>query len=184
MKTLILLAGLLLQGTALAQQKPADLDYSYVELRFVDVNSNGGDGFRFNASYDLGNNWLIVGGLTSLDYNNNVDSTAFELGAGYVWHYSNDFDFFSTLRYVNAEIDNPGLSTDDDGLAFSAGTRGLLTPEFEIRGAVNHVTVGNSDTYLDLAGDYHFTPQFTAGLSVEFAGDTDVITIGARWFFR
>ena len=184
MKTLILLAGLLLQGTALAQQKPADLDYSYVELRFVDVNSNGGDGFRFNASYDLGNNWQIVGGLTSLDYNNNVDSTAFELGAGYVWHYTNDFDFFSTLRYVNAEIDNPVLSADDDGLAFSAGTRGLLTPEFEIRGAINHVTVGNSDTYLELAGDYYFSPQFAAGLSVELAGDTDVITIGARWFFK
>jgi hypothetical protein len=184
MKTLILLSGLLLQGTALAQQKPVDLDYSYVELRFVDVNSNGGDGFRFNASYDLGNNWQIVGGLTSLDFNNNVDSTAFELGAGYVWHYTNDFDFFSTLRYVNAEIDNPVLSSDDDGLAFSAGTRGLLTPEFEIRGAVNHVTVGNSDTYLDLAGDYYFSPQFAAGLSVEFAGDTDVITIGARWFFK
>jgi len=184
MKTLILLAGLLLQGTALAQQRPADLDYSYVELRFVDVNSNGGDGIRFNASYDLGNNWQIVGGLTSLDFNNNVDSTAFELGAGYVWHYSNDFDFFSTLRYVNAEIDNPVQSTDDDGLAFSAGTRGLLAPKFEIRGAVHHITVGNSDTYLELAGDYYFTPQFAAGLSVEFAGDTDVITIGGRWFFK
>jgi len=184
MKTLILLAGLLLQGTALAQQKTADLDYSYLELRFVNVNSSGGDGIRFNASYDLGNNWQIVGGLTSLDVNNNVDSTAFELGAGYVWHYSDDFDLFSTLRYVNKEIDNPVLSTDDDGLAFSAGTRGLLTPEFEIRGAVHHITVGNSDTYLELAGDYHFTPQFAAGISLEFAGDTDVITIGGRWFFR
>ena len=184
MKTLILLSGLLLQGTAFAQQPPADLDYSYLELRFVDVDSNGGDGIRFNASYDLGNNWQIVGGITSLDFNNNVDSTTFELGAGYVWHYSVDFDFFSTLRYVNAEIDNPVQSVDDDGLAFSAGTRGLLTPEFEIRGAVNHVTVGNSDTYLELAGDYNFTPQFAAGISVEFAGDTDVITIGGRWFFR
>ncbi len=184
MKTLILLSGLLLQGTAFAQQPPADLDYSYLELRFVDVDSNGGDGIRFNASYDLGNNWQIVGGITSLDFNSNVDSTAYELGAGYVWHYSNDFDFFSTLRYVNAEIDNPVQSVDDDGLAFSAGTRGLLTPEFEIRGAVNHVTVGNSDTYLELAGDYHFSPQFAAGISLEFAGDTDVITVGARWFFK
>jgi hypothetical protein len=184
MKTLILLAGLLLQGTALAQQKPADLDYSYLELRFVDVDSNGGDGIRFNASYDLGNNWQIVGGLTSLNFNNNVDSTAFELGAGYVWHYTNDFDLFGTLRYFKAEIDNSLQNNDDDGLAFSAGTRGLLTPDFEIRGAVNHITAGNSDTYLELAGDYHFTPQFAAGISLEFAGDNDVITIGGRWFFR
>ncbi len=187
MKTLILLAGLLVQGIAVAQttaqQQTADLDYSYLELRFVDVDSNGGDGFRFNGSYDFGNHWLLVGGVTSLDFNNNVDATAFELGAGYVWHYSNDFDLVGTLRYVSAEIDNPVRSVDDDGLAFSAGTRGLLTPEFEIRGSVNHITVGNSDTYLELAGDYYFAPQISAGLSLEFAGDDDVITIGARWFF-
>ena len=38
--------------------------------------------------------------------------------------------------------------------------------------------------YLELAGDYYFTQRFAAGLSVEFAGDTDVITFGARWYFR
>ncbi len=187
MKTLILLAGLALQATAFAQttqQNSPDLSYSYLELRFVDVDSNGGDGIRFNASYDLGNNWQIVGGVTSLDFNNNVDSTAFEIGAGYVWHYSNDFDFFSTLRYVNAETDNPVQSVDDDGLAFSAGTRGLLTPDFEIRGVVHHITVGDSDTYLELAGDYNINSEFAVGISLEFAGDNDVITIGARWFFR
>ena len=187
MKTLILLAGLLLQTTAFAQsaqQNPANLSYSYLELRFVDVDSDNGDGIRFNASYDLGNRWQIVGGVSSIDFNNNVDVTTFEIGAGYVWHYSNDFDFFSTLRYVNADIDNPVQSVDDDGLAFSAGTRGLLTPDFEIRGAVHHITVGNSDTYLELAGDYNINSQFAVGISLEFAGDTDVITIGARWFFR
>lgn len=187
MKILILLAGLLVQGTAIAQttaQQSAGLSYSYVELRFVDVDVSGGDGIRFNGSYDFGNHWLIVGGITSLDFNNNVDTTAYELGAGYVWHYSDDFDLTSTLRYVNAEIDNPAQNIDDDGFAFSAGTRGLLTPKFEIRGSVNHINVFNSDTYLELGGDYYFTSQFAAGLSLEFAGDTDVITIGARWFFR
>ena len=187
MKILILLVGLLVQGVAIAQttaqQQKAGLDYSYLELRFVDVDSNDGDGFRFNGSYDFGNNWLLVGGFTSLDFNNNVDVTAVELGAGYVWHYTDDFDLVSTLRYVSTEVDNPIQSVDDDGLAFSAGVRGLLSPEFEIRGSVNHITVGNSDTYLELAGDYYFTPQVAAGLSLEFAGDTDVITIGARWFF-
>jgi len=187
MKVLILFTGLLIQGIAVAQtaqQLPIDRNYNYAELRFVDVDSSGGDGIRVNGSFDLGNNWLIVGGVTALDFNNNVDTTSWELGIGYVWDYSDDFDLFSTLRYARAEIDTPGGSVDDNGFAFSAGARGFLTREIEIRGSVNHVNFDNSDTYLELAGDYYFTRQFAAGLSLEFAGDTDVITIGARWFFR
>ena len=40
MKMLFLLAGLLLQGIAIAEtvaERPVDLSYSYAELRFVDV---------------------------------------------------------------------------------------------------------------------------------------------------
>lgn len=166
------------------QQQSAPLNYNYAELRFIDVDSNGGDGFRFNGSYELDNNWLIVGGLTALDFNNNVDATIIEVGAGYVWNYNRDFDFFSTLRYVNVDVDTNGGGSDDSGFAFSAGTRGFLAPQFEIRGSVNHVNLDNSDTYLELAGDYYFTRQFSAGISLELAGDTDVFTIGGRWFFR
>lgn len=187
MKTIIVLAGLLAQSIAVAQsirQQPVDLNYNYAELRFVDVDENGGDGIRFNGSYDLQNDWLIVGGLTSLDFNNNVDSTLLDIGAGYVWHYSEDFDLVSTFRFVRADVDTPGGDSDDNGFALSAGARGLLTPEVEIRGSVNHINLDNSDTYLELAGDYHFNRQFSAGLSFEFAGDSDVFTIGGRWFFK
>ncbi len=187
MKSLILLAGLLVHGIAVAQtaeKKGPGLSYSYAELRFVDVDSNGGDGLRFNGSYELENNWLIVGGVTALDFNNNVDLTTVEIGGGYVWHYSETFDLISTLRFVRADIDTPGGGSDDNGFAFSAGARGLLGPQFEIRGSVNHINLDNSDTYLELAGDYYFTEQFSAGISLEFAGDTDVFTIGARWFFK
>jgi hypothetical protein len=187
MKAYLLLAGLLLQGVAIAQtvdKRPVDLDYSYAELRFVDVDYRGGDGLRLNGSYQLDGNWLIVGGLTALDFNNDVDTTFLELGGGYVWHYSEDFDFVSTLRLVRYEVDAGGGDFDDTGLAFSAGTRGLLAPQFEIRGSVNHISLDDSDTYLELAGDYYFTKLLSAGVSLEFAGDTDVVTIGARWFFR
>lgn len=188
MKTLVLIAGLLASSFAVAQssQQPysASLNYNYLELRFVDVDTNSGDGLRFGGSYDFGNNWLIVGGVTSVEFNNNVDATWFEMGPGYVWHYNNDFDFVASLRYVNVDIDNPVFDADDDGVAFSAGTRGFIMPQFEIRGSVNHTTVGDSDTYLEFAGDYHFNSQFAAGLSLELAGDNDVITIGGRWFFR
>ena len=187
MKVLFLLTGLLVQGIATAQtveEQQVGLSYSYAELRFVDVDTRGGDGIRFNGSFELENNWLLVGGLTSLDFNNNVDTTTLELGAGYVWHYSEDFDLVSSLRLVQTDTDTPVGNFDDNGFAFSAGTRGLLTPQFEIRGSVNHINLDNSDTYLELAGDYSFTEQFSAGLSLEFAGDTDVFTIGARWFFK
>ena len=187
MKMLFLFAGLLVQGIAFAQsagQQQADLSYTYAELRFVDVDANGGDGIRFTGSYELENNWMIVGGLTALDFNNNVDSTVLEFGGGYVWHYSKDFDLLGTLRFVRVEVDTPGGSADDNGFAFSAGARGLLAPQFEIRGSVNHINVNGNDTYLELAGDYYFTEEFSAGVSLEFAGDTDAFTIGARWFFK
>ncbi len=186
MKVLFLCAGLLLHGIAIAQtsdRQHVDLNYDYAELRFVDVDQSDGDGIQFNGSYELENNWLIVGGLTALDFNSNVDLTVFELGGGYVWRYSKDFDIVSTLRFVKSDIDTPGGGSDDNGFAFSAGARGLLTSQFEIRGSVNHINLDNSDTYLELAGDYYFTERVSAGISLEFAGDTDAFTIGARWFF-
>lgn len=187
-KILLVLAALSIQPTAAAQTslEPAqsDLSYSYAELRFVDVDNSGGDGFRLRGSYELDGQWILVGALTALDFNNNVDTTLLELGGGYVWNYSEDFDLVSTLRLIRADIDTPVNDADDSGFAFSAGARGLLTPQFEIRGSVNHINLDNSDTYLELAGDYYFTQQFAAGVSLEFAGDADSFTLGARWFFR
>ena len=124
MRILFLCAALLVHGIAVAQttdRQRVDLDYDYLELRFVDVDDNGGDGFRFNGSYELENNWLIVGGLTALDFNSNVDQTVIEVGAGYVWRYSRDFDIVSSLRFVRADVDDPGA----DGHALLGDDRGL-----------------------------------------------------------
>ena len=187
-KTILIFAALLVHGTAAAQttEQPSQstLSYSYAELRFVDVDTNGGDGFRFGGSYEFDGPWLLLGAITALDFNNSVDSTLLEVGGGYVWNYTDDFDLVGTLQLVRAEVDTPGGSVDDTGFALSAGTRGLLAPQFEVRGSVNHINLDNSDTYLELAGDYYFTEQFSAGVSLEFAGDTDSFTLGARWFFR
>jgi len=183
MKAMMVVCGLLLQGVALAQNSQ-DLNYNYAELRFVDVDLAGGDGFRLNGSFDLDNNWLIVGGITEIDFNNNVDSSTLEIGAGYVWDYSPDFDLVGSLRFIRVDVETPFGDADDNGFAASGGVRGHLAPQFEVRGSVNHVNLDNSDTFLEIAGDYHFSPQFSAGASFEFAGDVDVFTIGARWFFR
>ena len=187
-KLLLVIAAFLIHGAAAAQttQQPSQggLSYTYAELRFVDVDSNGGDGFRLGGSFELDGPWLVVGAYTALDFNNNVDSTLLDLGGGYVWNYTEDFDLVGTLRIVRAEVDTRVGSDDETGFAFSAGTRGLLTPQFEIRGSVNHINLDDSDTYLELAGDYYFSQQLAVGISLEFAGDTDSFTIGARWFFQ
>ena len=86
MKILVILAGLLASNLAIAQysQQPqsGSLSYNYLELRYVDVDTNGGDGLRFAGSFDFGNNWLLVGSVTALKFNNNIDTTTFELGGG------------------------------------------------------------------------------------------------------
>ena len=187
MKKLLLCAVFLAPQVATAQSKltnAVDVSYSYADLRFVNVDRNGGDGFRVSGSWEADPNWLLVGSITALDYNNNVDTTLLEIGGGYVWHYTDQFDLVSTLRLVRSEVDIPGSNTDDSGFALSAGARGLLAPQFEIRAFVNHINLDNSDTYLELAGDYYLTEQFSAGISLEFAGDNDAFTIGARWYFR
>lgn len=185
MRTLLISGLMLVPGLALAQapQQPA-LGYNYAELRFADVGRNGGDGFRLNGSYRLDGHWLVVGGLSRLNFNNNVDSTTVELGAGFVWPYRADWDFMANVRLIRTDVDFPTGRADDTGVGLTGGIRGLIAPDFEVRGAVHHANVDDSDTWLELAGDYYFTPNFAAGLSVEFAGDTDAWSIGARWYFR
>ena len=185
MRTLFALGILLIQGTVLAQApSPSSVSYNFAELRFVDVDAGGGDGFRLNGSHRVTGNWLVVGGITNLDFNNNVDSTTVELGAGYVWPYRDTWDFVANARIVRMDVDTPFGGADDTGIGLAGGVRGLIAPNFEMRGFVNHINLDNSDTYLELAGDYYFTPSFVAGLSIEFAGDVDALTVGARWYFR
>ena len=155
MKTIYGLAVIcLFHSTAFAQTSAApaaDIGYTYAELRYVDFDDNGGDGFRVNGSFDLGNNWIIVGGLTSADYNSNVDVNVFEIGGGYVWGYTPDWDLVATARFVSADVDTPGASSSESGLALSGGLRGLLAPKFEVRGFVNYINVDDSDAFLELA---------------------------------
>jgi hypothetical protein len=181
---------LLFVHTAVQAQNPPppptnlrDIRYSYAELRYLDYD-NGGDGFRLNGSWDLGNNWIIVGGLTGADFDNSVDVTTFEVGGGYIWHYTPDWDLLATGRIVRSEVDTSSGSSNDTGFALSGGVRGFLADKFELRGSINYINVDDADAFLEIAGDYYFTRQISAGISLEFAGDNDLISIGGRYFFK
>jgi predicted porin len=179
MKLLLLLVGLLVHGTANAR---VTLKYNYVEFSMIDVGGNNGDQMRFGGSFDIGKKWLLVGAITTLSGNNTNDETVYDVGIGRVWNYERNFDVVATFRFINAESD--GGNADENGFAFSAGARRLLAPQLEIHGTINHISTDTSDTYFELGGDYYFSDRFSAGASLEFAGDSDTFTIGARWFFK
>lgn len=184
MRILIIVALLLLHGAAFAQEtrQPA-LSYTFGELRFVDVD-DGGSGFELGGSYRFTTNWIGVASLSSLDFSNSVDVTTFEIGAGYIYPFRDSWDIQANARVIRTEVDTRFGSGNDTGIGLLGGVRGLLVPELEIRGNVHYVNVDESDVFLEFAGDWYITPQFAAGLTVEFGGDVDLWTIGVRYYFR
>ena len=185
MRILLLALGLVFASAASAQSpSQPSLDYSFAEFRFVDVDVAGGDGFSIGGSYDVNGNWFILGSLTDISFNNDVDAFTIEFGGGYIWPYRRDWDLLATVQYISTDVDTNFGSVDDNGLSLAGGIRGLIAPQIEVRGSVNHVTIGDDDTFLEIAGDYYFSDEFAAGLSFDVGGDVDTFTFGVRWFFN
>ena len=184
MRLLIIIALLLVHSATFAQSatQPA-LRYSFGELRYIDID-NGGDGVELGGSFQFNNNWFGVASFSSYDLGRNVDASSFEIGAGYIFPFQEDWDIQANARIIRTEVDTPGGSVDDTGIGLLGGLRGLIAPQFEVRGNLHYINVDDSDVFLEVAGDWYFTPQFAAGLSVEFGGDVDVWTLGARYFFQ
>ena len=184
MRTLMIAALLLLHGAAFAQEtnKPA-MSYSFGEIRYVDVD-DGGNGFKLAGSYQFTTHWIGVASFRSLDFRNSVEVSSFEIGAGYIYPVRQNWDLQANARVIRTEVDSRFGSGDDTGIGLLGGLRGMVIPELEIRGNVHYVNIEESDVFLELAGDWYITPRFAAGLSVEFGGDVDLWTIGARYFFK
>jgi len=176
-RLLLLLIGLLVYGTANARPS---LKYSFAELSIIDVGGNGEDEIRLGGSYDIGKNWMIVGGMTTLSGNNNNDATVYDVGIGRVWNYERNFDLIATFRFLNGEAGN----NSENGHAFSAGARRLVAPQLEVRGTINHTSFNTTDTFFEFGGDYYISDRLSLGASLEFAGDSDTFTIGARYYFK
>ncbi len=185
MRTLLCTTLILLATSTHAQSPKAPaMNYDYLEVRFVDVDVAGGDGLVLGGSLELDQNWFVLGGISLVNFDGDVDSTNLAIGGGYVIPWQQDWDIVLSAQFLHTDVDTPFGGDDDSGLGLSGGLRGFIVPKFEVRGSVNHTTVGDSDTFIEIAGDYYFTPQFAAGLSTTLAGDVDTLSIGARWFFR
>lgn len=156
-----------------------DVSYDYAELRFVDaeVESFDGDGLQLGGSYNVSGNWLVVGSIQLLDFDG-ADLDILKAGGGYVWPIDERFDLFATGSLVRFDAGN-----DENGFEITGGIRSKFNENFEGRASINYSDVVDADTFIQLGGDYYFTPEFAAGATLDLGGDFDSITFGVRWFF-
>ncbi|MDZ7644999.1 MAG: hypothetical protein U5K76_12780 [Woeseiaceae bacterium] len=169
----------------------AELSYDYAELRYLngEIEAGGadvdGDGFELAGSMQLAENVHLFGSYQALDFDFNVDTSALEIGAGYMMPVDTRTDFVARLSYVDGEVDTGFRDADDSGIGLSAGFRRMFTPQIEGRAFINHTELDESDgeTTIEVAGDYFFNDEFAAGLSLEFGDDTTFIGIGGRYYF-
>lgn len=192
-----LLAGVLLWPVVGMAQQPgstrpqsAQLDYNYVELSYDESDfdvlggSIDGDGLTLSGSFELNDDWHVYASYGTADLDFGIDLDTWTIGAGYVFPFRDRVDLYGRVLYIDMNLDAPGPgNADDDGLGLQLRIRARMTDELELEGGIQHIDVDDSDTSLQVFARYHFTEQFSAGVGMTFAGDTDMFGIHARFSF-
>ncbi len=188
--------------TLLALAAPAmagDLSYSFVQGGYqrIDIDDDliggiDGDGFDIGFSFEVGENFFVAGsyGTAELDtdafFGLTVDYDQTDIGLGYHGAISDKTDFYGVLSWVKVEASISGFgSEDDDGFGLTVGMRSMVTDKVELEGHLGYVDLGDSgdSTAIGVGAIYEFTPNFGAGVSVDFDEDVTTYGIGARLYF-
>jgi len=188
----LLVAALLLPALSQAQEsaarpESAQFNYTYVQLGYDEIDfdvgpfSNDGDGVTLSGSFELNDDWHIYTSYSQIDLDPGSDVDTWAIGAGYVFPLKDGIDLYGRVLYIDQSAD--AASIDDDGLAVQGRIRARITDELELEGGLQYVDVSDSDISLQASARYNFTEQFSAGVGITFAGDTDGIGINARYSF-
>ena len=190
-KTLLGMTVLCVPAMGMAQQNQTQpFSYSYVELGYdeSDFDLGGGeidgDGLTLSASWALTDDWHVYGSYAPADLDFGIDLDTLAIGAGYRYPLQDDVDIYGRVLYISSDVDVPGPGdADEDGLGLQVRIRYRVSDEFEVEGGIQHTDVFDSDTSLQAMARYHFTENFSAGIGLTFAGDTDSFGINARYSF-
>lgn len=191
-KTLLGMTVLLLPAVSMAQQQQTQpFNYSYVELSYdesdFDLGGGGdidGDGLTVSGSYEINDDWHAYASYGSADLDFGIDIDTLAIGAGYRYPLQDDLDIYGRVLYISSDVDAPGPGdADEDGLGLQVRLRFRVSDEFEVEGGIQHVDVFDSDTSLQAMARYYFSENFSAGIALTFAGDTDTFGINARYSF-
>lgn len=190
--TTSLLAAVLLPAVGAAQQPTQSLpmSYTYVEIAYDEsdfdlpgAGDRDGDGLTVSGSIELTDDWHAFASYGAADIDGGADIDTWALGAGYRYPLKDNVDLYGRVLYISSEFDVGPLDADEDGLGLQVRIRARMNQQLELEGGIQHLDVGDSDTSLQASARYHFTDNFSAGIGLTFAGDTDSFGINARFTF-
>lgn len=167
---------------ALACTAPAmaeGLSYSFVEAAYisneVDDLDIDGDGFGLAGSIALGKNFYAFANYVDSDYDLDIGSQVFKIGAGAHWAASSNVDLTGEIGYVNATVDVGGFgSYTDGGYLLATGLRAALAERWELHASVEYVDIGGTDdTGFGVGARFYITQALALGADYAHNGDGD-----------
>jgi hypothetical protein len=161
-------------------------EYTYVEAGYINSEIEAGafdvdgDGLGLKGSYALNDTLHAFAGYSTQDLDLGVDTSWLDIGMGGHWALQQNMDFVAELAWVNAEVDTPFGSVDEDGFGLGAGLRFRPRDRVELQGTVNYVDLDGSDTSLALSGRYYLWSTFALGGGLEINDDDTAWSLGVR----
>jgi len=188
---------ILVGAMVLALAAPALADtpsYSYVQGSFqnidIDEGNSGldvdGDGLGIGGSFEVAENWYIVGGYSTIDLGFGVDFNELSIGVGYNTDISPTTSMFADLSFLRAEVDVGSFGSEDEtGYGLRVGIRSNLSDQVEAEGNIAYSDLGDGIDGTSVGGAlwYKFTKNFQVGALLGAEEDVFRYGIGARFYF-
>jgi len=165
------------------QDRPLSYDYVHAALTATELDTGG---FEGGGSFTIAPNVHVFASYQDWEFDNNIDRSTLQVGAGYHWDISNNLDLILTAAYADSELDPPGPGkTDDSGPILSAGLRGWLTNAVEATATLllDDSLGSDLDSVLELGGEYYLSDQFSLGGRVRLDEDDAALFFGGRFHF-
>lgn len=196
MKKLILASSLAVATSFATAHAAEPLSYNYVDgfYNVVDFGDSIGpisqlDGFGIRGSIELGGGFFAHTGYRN-STRRSITLRDFTLGGGYAHYISPSALLYGTLDYRNLSASGPGSSESTDGLGLSAGVRGLVSPNMELRGGIRYDDFGRDafgrrtdETFAELGAQFNINRNLGLIGEVQISSDDSQYLAGVRYSF-
>lgn len=176
------------------------LKYTYVQGGYETwTGTDSYGGIFMDGSYRFGKMFYVAGSLAGLS-NSWSDISRFSARGGYIHSLSDTMDIYAEAGMVRSGFSIKGAcETFSNGSTFcesaysdsstdpmvEGGGRMLLTPQVELRAALQHITGDYEETFITAGAAYHFVPEASAvmNLSRMLEAEEFQVQIGFRYAF-